>query len=49
MDPTRLYGHTKFATDLYAKFGLRDHVVKPNGDNVYALAIHPRAMNAAMQ
>jgi NAD(P)-dependent dehydrogenase (short-subunit alcohol dehydrogenase family) len=49
MDPTRLYGRTKLAMILCAKFGLRDRVAKPNGDNVYALAVHPGAVNTAMQ
>jgi NAD(P)-dependent dehydrogenase (short-subunit alcohol dehydrogenase family) len=49
MDPTRLYGRTKLAMILFAKFGLRDRVIKPNGDNVYALAVHPGAVNTAMQ
>jgi NAD(P)-dependent dehydrogenase (short-subunit alcohol dehydrogenase family) len=49
MDPTRLYGRTKLAMILCAKFGLRDRVIKPNGDNVYALAVHPGAVNTAMQ
>ncbi|KAF2028228.1 putative short-chain dehydrogenase TIC 32, chloroplastic [Setomelanomma holmii] len=49
MDPTRLYGRTKLAMILFAKFGLRDRVIKPNGDNVYALSVHPGAVNTAMQ
>lgn len=49
MDPTRLYGRTKLAMILFAKFGLRDRVITPNKDNVYALAVHPGAVNTAMQ
>ncbi|KAL5120796.1 hypothetical protein ACEQ8H_001277 [Pleosporales sp. CAS-2024a] len=49
MDPTRLYGRTKLAMILFSKFGLRDRVIKPNGDNVYSLAVHPGAVNTAMQ
>jgi NAD(P)-dependent dehydrogenase (short-subunit alcohol dehydrogenase family) len=49
MDPTRLYGRTKLAMILFSKFGLRDRVIKPNDDNVYALAVHPGAVNTAMQ
>lgn len=49
MDPTRLYGRTKLAMILCVKFGLRDRVIKPNGDNIYALAVHPGAVNTAMQ
>jgi len=49
VDPTRLYGRTKLAMILFAKYGLRDRVIKPNGDNVYALSVHPGAVNTAMQ
>ncbi|KAJ4309721.1 hypothetical protein N0V94_008791 [Neodidymelliopsis sp. IMI 364377] len=47
--PTQLYGRTKLAMILGAKYGLRDHVIKPNNDNVYALSVHPGAVNTAMQ
>ncbi|KAF1959474.1 NAD(P)-binding protein [Byssothecium circinans] len=47
--PTRLYARTKLAMILFAKFGLRDRVIKPNGDNVYAISVHPGAVNTAMQ
>lgn len=49
MDPTRLYGRTKLAMILFAKYGLRDRVIKPNGDNIYAISVHPGAVNTAMQ
>lgn len=49
MDPTRLYGRTKLAMILCAKFGLYERVIKPNDDKVYALAVHPGAVNTAMQ
>lgn len=44
MDGTRLYARTKLAMILCAKFGLRDRVIKPNGDKIYALAVHPGAV-----
>ncbi|KAF9700867.1 hypothetical protein EKO04_000982 [Ascochyta lentis] len=47
--PTQLYGRTKLAMILGAKYGLRDHVIKPNSDNIYALSVHPGAVNTAMQ
>lgn len=36
-----LYGRTKLAMILGAKFGLLDKVIKPNNDNIYALSVHP--------
>ncbi|KAF7507370.1 hypothetical protein GJ744_010687 [Endocarpon pusillum] len=44
-----LYGRTKLAIILGVKYGLRDRVIKPNGDNIYALSVHPGAVNTAMQ
>ncbi|ERF74686.1 hypothetical protein EPUS_00816 [Endocarpon pusillum Z07020] len=44
-----LYGRTKLAVILGVKYGLRDRVIKPNGDNIYALSVHPGAVNTAMQ
>lgn len=49
IDPTQLYGRTKLAMILFTKYGLRDRVINPNGDNVFALAVHPGAVNTAMQ
>ncbi|KAF2868280.1 hypothetical protein BDV95DRAFT_501096 [Massariosphaeria phaeospora] len=49
MDPTRLYARSKLAMILGSKYGLRDRVIKPNGDQIYALAVHPGAVNTAMQ
>ena len=43
--PTQLYGRTKLAMILGAKYGLRDHVIKPNSDNIYALSVHPGAVS----
>lgn len=28
---------------LGTKYGLLEQVIKPNGDNIYALAVHPGA------
>jgi len=44
-----LYGRSKLAIILGVKFGLRDRVIKPNNDNIYALSVHPGAVNTAMQ
>jgi len=49
LGPTELYGRTKLALILYAKYGLVEKVIKPNGDNVYAFAVHPGAVNTDMQ
>ncbi|KAH8816646.1 putative short-chain dehydrogenase TIC 32, chloroplastic [Xylogone sp. PMI_703] len=45
LGPTELYGRTKLAIILGVKYG----VIKKNGDNVYALSVHPGAVNTAMQ
>lgn len=39
-----VYGRTKLAVILGVKYGLVDRVIKPNGDNVYALSVHPGAV-----
>lgn len=44
-----VYGRTKLAVILGVKYGLVDRVIKPNGDNIYALSVHPGAVNTAMQ
>lgn len=49
IDPTQLYGRTKLAMILGAKYGLRDQVIKPNNDRIYALSVHPGAVNTEMQ
>ncbi len=36
LSPVELYGRTKLAMILYAKYGLVEKVIKPNGDNIYA-------------
>lgn len=47
--PTELYGRTKLAMILGTKYGIVDKVIKPNNDNIYALSVHPGAVNTAMQ
>jgi len=49
LGPTELYGRTKLAMILGAKYGLVEKVIKPNGDDIYALSVHPGAVNTAMQ
>lgn len=49
IDPVKLYGRTKLAIILGVKYGLRDRVIKPNGDNIYVLSVHPGAVNTLMQ
>jgi len=44
-----VYGRTKLAIILGVKYGLVDRVIKKNGDNIYALSVHPGAVNTAMQ
>jgi len=39
-----VYGRTKLAIILGVKYGLLDRVIKPNGDNIYALSVHPGAV-----
>lgn len=46
---TELYGRSKLAMILGAKYGLVERVIKPNNDNIYALSVHPGAVNTAMQ
>ncbi|KAL3464551.1 hypothetical protein BJX64DRAFT_298360 [Aspergillus heterothallicus] len=48
-DPTQLYARTKLAIILGVKYGLLDRVIRPNGDGIYALSVHPGAVNTAMQ
>jgi len=47
--PTHLYGRTKLAMILGARFGIYETVIKPNGYNIYANAVHPGAVNTSMQ
>lgn len=43
-DPTQLYARTKLAIILGVKYGLLDRVIRPNGDRVFALVVHPGAV-----
>ena len=42
--PLEAYGRSKLAIVLGVKYGLYERVIKPNGDNVYALSVHPGAV-----
>lgn len=46
-DPTQLYARTKLAIILGVKYGLLDRVIRPNGDRVFALVVHPGAVRIA--
>lgn len=48
LDPVQLYGRTKLAMILYAR-ALADTVIKPQGDNIYIIPVHPGAVNTKMQ
>lgn len=49
LGPLELYGRTKLATILGVKYGIVDRVIKSNNDKIYALSVHPGAVNTAMQ
>jgi NAD(P)-dependent dehydrogenase (short-subunit alcohol dehydrogenase family) len=44
IDPTKLYGRTKLALILLAKYGLAGKVIKENHDRIYAISVHPGAV-----
>lgn len=44
-----LYARSKLALILFVRFGLLERVIKPTSDAIYALAVHPGAVNTAMQ
>jgi len=46
---TEVYGRTKLAIILGVKYGIVERVIKKNGDNIFALSVHPGAVNTAMQ
>jgi len=46
---TQLYGRTKLAIILGVKYGLLKRVIEKNGDNIYALSVHPGTVNTSMQ
>ncbi|KAI0067347.1 NAD-binding protein [Artomyces pyxidatus] len=39
-----LYGRSKLANLLWVKYGLVERVIRPNGDRMFALAVHPGAV-----
>lgn len=43
LGPTQLYARSKLCMILGMK-GLYERVIKPNGDNIYAIAVHPGAV-----
>ncbi|KAG2414126.1 hypothetical protein HFD88_003317 [Aspergillus terreus] len=49
LGPLELYGRSKLAIILGVKYGILDKVIRPNRDNIYALSVHPGAVNTAMQ
>ncbi|KAM0344169.1 hypothetical protein ACHAPU_007891 [Fusarium lateritium] len=49
LDPTARYNRTKLAMILFAKYGLAGKVIAENKDRIYALSVHPGAVNTAMQ
>ncbi|KAG8406132.1 hypothetical protein J3458_021459 [Metarhizium acridum] len=49
LSPVELYGRSKLALILFVRFGLLERVIKPAKDSIYALAVHPGAVNTAMQ
>ncbi|KAK4120570.1 NAD(P)-binding protein [Parathielavia appendiculata] len=49
LGPTERYGRTKLAMILFSKYGLARKVIKENGDDIIAVAVHPGAVNTAMQ
>ncbi|KAK4050684.1 hypothetical protein OIV83_003410 [Microbotryomycetes sp. JL201] len=48
LKPAELYGRTKLAMILGAK-GLRDYVIRPNNDHIFAVSVHPGTVNTEMQ
>ncbi|KAL7769819.1 hypothetical protein ACKLNR_001203 [Fusarium oxysporum f. sp. zingiberi] len=49
LDSTARYNRTKLAMILFAKYGLAGKVIQENKDRIYALSVHPGAVNTAMQ
>jgi NAD(P)-dependent dehydrogenase (short-subunit alcohol dehydrogenase family) len=41
IDPSKLYGRTKLALILFAKYGLAGKVIPKNNDNIIAVSVHP--------
>ncbi|KAL1965616.1 hypothetical protein VTN77DRAFT_5293 [Rasamsonia byssochlamydoides] len=49
LGPIPRYARSKLAMILGVKYGLVERVIKPNGDNIYAIAVHPGTVNTAIQ
>ncbi|KAL2003461.1 hypothetical protein VTN02DRAFT_3772 [Thermoascus thermophilus] len=49
LGPVQLYARSKLAMILGVKYGLLERVIKPAGDNIYAIAVHPGTVHTAMQ
>lgn len=49
LGPVQLYARSKLAMILGVKYGLHERVIKPNRDNVYAIALHPGAVSKEFQ
>ncbi|KAL0933612.1 oxidoreductase bli-4, mitochondrial [Colletotrichum truncatum] len=49
LGPTQLYGRTKLALILLAKFGLTNNVIKKDKVNVFATSVHPGTVKTGMQ
>jgi hypothetical protein len=45
LGPLERYGRTKLAIILDVKYGLLEKVIRPNGDNIFALSVHPGAVS----
>jgi len=48
MSPVQLYGRTKLALILGTKY-LVEKIIKPQKENIYAVAVHPGVVNTDMQ
>lgn len=44
LGPMQLYARSKLCMILGTKYGLYERAIKPNNDNIYAIALHPGAV-----
>ncbi|RDA89147.1 hypothetical protein CP532_2302 [Ophiocordyceps camponoti-leonardi (nom. inval.)] len=49
LNPAVLYGRTKLAQILFAKYGLIDKVIKPSNESIYVLSVHPGTVKTTIQ
>ncbi|KDQ57684.1 hypothetical protein JAAARDRAFT_58272 [Jaapia argillacea MUCL 33604] len=49
MTAVSLYARSKLAMILFTKYGLVERVIKPNGDDLIAVATHPGAVHTGQQ